>query len=69
MAVRKAKTTSKKQHSLKDHEDLERRLYEVLISGRITRSSDIFEELSTYADEMMGFCPDEEEFYDDGFGD
>lgn len=69
MAARKASTTSKKQRSLKEHEDLERRLYEVLISGRISKSSDIFEELSVYCDEMMGFCPDDEEFYDDGFGD
>ena len=69
MAVRKASTTSKKQRSVKEHEDLERRLYEVLISGRISKSSDIFEELSAYADEMMGFCPDEEEYYDDGYND
>ncbi len=67
MAARKA--SASKPRTLKEHEDLERRLYEVLISSRLTKSTDIYDELSAYADEMMGLCPDEEDFYDDGFGD
>jgi len=64
MATRKGSTKSKLR-TIKEHEELERRLYEVLISGRVSRSTNVFDELWAYADEMMGYCPDEENFYDD----
>lgn len=52
---------------IKKHEALERKLYEVLISTNIRKSTkiaDIYEELWNYAEEQSGYVPDEDDFFD-----
>lgn len=50
---------------IKRHEALERKLFEVLVSVPIRKTTDIYEELWNYAEEQSGFVPEEDDFYDD----
>ena len=53
---------------IKKHEVLERKLYEVLISTHIRKSTkiaDIYEELWNYAEEQSGYVPEDDDFFDD----
>ena len=53
---------------IKKHEVLERKLYEVLISTNIRKSTkiaDIYEELWNYAEEQSGFVPEDDDFFDE----
>jgi len=53
---------------IKRHEALERKLYEVLISTNIRKSTkiaDIYEELWNYAEEQSGYVPEDDDFFDD----
>lgn len=52
---------------IKRHEALERKLFEVLVSVPIRKTTDIYEELWNYAEEQSGFVPEEDDFYDDMF--
>ena len=52
---------------IKRHEALERKLFEVLVSVPIRKTTDIYEELWNYAEEQSGFVPEEDDYYDDMF--
>lgn len=69
MPQRAAPTVSELKKEIREHEELERRLYAALISDHITRRTDIRGELWDYAERMSGCVPDGEaddyEYYDD----
>lgn len=57
------------RHTVREHEELERRLYAALISDHITGKTDVYSELWDYAETMAGCIPEDEEddygYYDD----
>lgn len=58
-------TISKLKAEIKRHEALERKLFEILVSVPIRKTTDIYEELWNYAEEQSGFIPEGEDFYDE----
>ena len=68
-AQRASPTVSDLRKEIREHEELERRLYTALISDHITRKTDIRGELWDYAERMAGCIPadeaDEYGYYED----
>lgn len=67
-AQRASPTVSSLKKEIREHEELERLLYTVLISDHITKKTDIRSELLDYAEGMSGCVPDDEDdygYYDD----
>lgn len=65
---RASPTIQSLKEEIKRHEALERKLYEVLISTNIRKSTkiaDIYEELWSYAEEQSGYVPEDDDFFDD----
>ena len=60
---RTAPTVSELKKEIREHEELERLLYTVLISDHITKKTDIRSELLDYAERMSGCVPDDEDDY------
>ena len=69
MPQRAADGAAELRKKLRDHEELERRLYTALISDHIARGTDIAGELWDYAERMAGCIPaddtDDYEFFDE----
>lgn len=57
-APRAAPTAAELKSIIRSHEELERKLYAVLISGEMTAKQNIFEELWDYAEGMSGCTPE-----------
>lgn len=55
------------RRAIREHEELERRLYTALISDHITKKTDIMGELWNYAEQMAGLVPAEEDDGEIGF--
>ena len=53
-------TTADLRRIVREHEELERRLYAALISDHITGKSDVYGELWDYAEQMAGCIPEDE---------
>lgn len=63
----KPQTVQEFKRLLREHEELETRLYTALISDHIPRGTDIRSELWDYAERMSGCVPEENE-YDEEMG-
>ena len=62
---RTALTMADLRRIIREHEELESKLYAALISDHIAKKTDVYGELWDYAERMAGCIPEEE---DDDYG-